>query len=138
MSASGRGPIDVSIIIPVFNKLAFTRQCLDRIWRYTSAARPYEIIVVDNGSTDGTAAYFGQPAGLAGPVRYQRNPTNLGFAKANNIGAHQATGTYLLFLNNDTLPQPGWLEEMVKLAESDEAIGIVGIKQLFPYTNSIH
>src|SRR5437867_9718000 len=51
------GP-DVSIVIPVFNKLAFTRQCLDRIWRNTSDDVPYEVIVVDNGSADGTRERF--------------------------------------------------------------------------------
>jgi GT2 family glycosyltransferase/glycosyltransferase involved in cell wall biosynthesis len=128
----------VSIIIPVFNKLPFTRQCLDRIARHTQAPATYEVIVVDNGSTDGTQEYFNRGTGLPITVRYVRNEENLGFARANNMGAALAAHDYLLLLNNDTLVQPGWLEQMVALAESDASIGIVGIKQLFPYTNTIH
>ena len=161
----------VSIVIPVLNRLAFTRQCLDRIWRNTSATISYEVIVVDNTSTDGTPEWFAAnvgptldsnvgPAFRSGgetvdsnvgptfrsgggrqgsrPVRYLRQSTNLGFASANNIGARAARGEYLLFLNNDTLVQPGWLSAMLHLAESNRLVGIVGIKQLFPYTNIVY
>ena len=71
-------------------------------------------------------------------MRYQRNTTNLGFAKANNAGARLSESPYLLFLNNDTIVTPGWLSEMVRIARSDRSVGIVGIKQLFPYTNTIY
>jgi GT2 family glycosyltransferase/glycosyltransferase involved in cell wall biosynthesis len=128
----------VSIVIPVVNKLAFTRQCLDRIARCASDKNPAEVIVVDNGSTDGTERFFHDRSDQEGWIRYQRNPTNLGFARGNNIGARLSTAKYLLFLNNDTIVQPGWLDEMVALAENDPRVGIVGIKQLFPYTNLIH
>jgi GT2 family glycosyltransferase/glycosyltransferase involved in cell wall biosynthesis len=128
----------VSIIIPVLNKLEFTRQCLDRIWRNTSDQIAYEVIVVDNGSTDGTPEWFSQSPPFPRPLRYHRNPQNLGFAKANNIGARLAQGAQLLFLNNDTLVQPGWLTEMLRVSDSNPSIGVVGIKQLFPYTNIIY
>jgi GT2 family glycosyltransferase/glycosyltransferase involved in cell wall biosynthesis len=128
----------VSIIIPVFNKLPFTKQCLDRVWRHTGAARAYEVIVVDNGSSDGTAEHFAAANRHEHPLRYHRNEVNLGFAKGNNLGAGLAQGRRLLFLNNDTLVQPGWLEAMVAVMEKDPRVGVVGIKQLFPYTNTIH
>ena len=128
----------VSIVIPVFEQLAFTRQCLDRIERHASGQIPVEIIVVDNGSADGTREYFESDASRRLPLKYLRQERNLGYARANNIGAALSTSTYLLLLNNDTLVQPGWLDEMVALAQSDPAVGIVGIKQLFPYTNRIH
>ena len=60
------------------------------------------------------------------------NQKNLGFARACNQGAKAAKGKYLLFLNNDTIPQPHWLEEMVRTAESDKNVGIVGNKLLYP------
>jgi GT2 family glycosyltransferase len=129
-------PLEVSIIIPVLNKLAFTRQCLDRIWRHTGEAASYEVVVVDNGSSDGTREWF--EANPHPGLRYHRNATNLGFAKANNIGASVSRGRCLLFLNNDTLVRPGWLQEMLRVMRSDASIGIVGLKQLFPYTNSIY
>jgi GT2 family glycosyltransferase/glycosyltransferase involved in cell wall biosynthesis len=127
----------VSIVIPVFDRLAFTRQCLDRLWRHASAP-PFEVIVVDNGSTDGTREHFETLGEAPAPLRYVRSETNLGFGAACNQGARLAAGRYLLFLNNDTLVRPGWLQAMIRLAESDPAIGIVGIQQLFPYTNLIH
>ena len=103
---------DISIIIPVLDKLEFTRQCLDRIWRNTGHSITYEIVVVDNGSADGTAAWFADPSRFPGRVLYHRNATNLGFAAGNNVGARVSQGQRLLFLNNDTLVQPGWLSEM--------------------------
>src|SRR5262249_32215560 len=135
-ASSDRRP-DVSIVIPVLNKLEFTRQCLERIWRNTDGETSYEVIVVDNGSTDETVEWF---AGLTPPrpLRYQQNQQNLGYAKANNIGARISRGDHLLFLNNDTLVQPNWLTEMLRVIRSDPSVGIVGIKQLFPYTNVIY
>ncbi len=125
-----------SIIIPVFNRLAFTRQCLDRIARHTTDVA-HEVIIVDNGSTDGTQSYFSQAAAATG-LTYLRNERNLGFARANNLGARLAKYDHLLFLNNDTLVAPGWLGEMMALARSDARVGIVGIKQLFPYTRTVY
>jgi GT2 family glycosyltransferase/tetratricopeptide (TPR) repeat protein/MoaA/NifB/PqqE/SkfB family radical SAM enzyme len=118
-----------SIIIPVFNNLSLTRQCLDSLGENTEG--PHEIIVVDNGSTDGTRDYLSRLE-AAGWVRVVYNRTNLGFAKASNQGARAARGEYLVFLNNDTIVQPGWLEEMVACATKDEKIGAVGAKLLYP------
>jgi len=120
----------VSIVIPTFNNLELTRRCLETI-RQTAGAINYEIIVVDNASTDATPDYLRQEQ-TAGRLQTILNEENLGFGKACNQGARVATGKYLVFLNNDTVPQPNWLEEMVTLAESDENIGIVGSKLLFP------
>jgi GT2 family glycosyltransferase/glycosyltransferase involved in cell wall biosynthesis len=129
---------DVSIVIPVLDRLEFTRLCLDRIWRNTADGISYEVIVVDNASTDGTAEFFADVSRFPRPVRYLRNSSNLGFAKGNNVGAALGCGRYLLFLNNDTLVQPGWLSEMLRICQADAAVGVVGIKQLFPYTNTIY
>jgi|GEM_PF-39204 len=119
----------VSIIIPVFNQLHFTQQCLDALFLTLPAAVPFEVIVVDNASTDGTGDYL---RSLGGKVRLLANGENKGFAKACNQGARAARGTYLLFLNNDTVPGAGWLEPLVKVLENDEAVAAVGSKLLFP------
>jgi GT2 family glycosyltransferase/glycosyltransferase involved in cell wall biosynthesis len=129
---------DVSIIIPVLNKLEFTRQCLDRIWRNSGHEIAYEVIIVDNASSDGTSDWFANVSAFPRQLRYVRNRHNEGFAKANNTGARLSGSQYLLFLNNDTLVQPGWLAEMLRARRSDKSIGVVGIKQLFPYTNTIY
>ena len=75
---------DVSIIIPVFNKLAFTRQCLDRIWRHTTDAVPYEVIVVDNGSSDGSVELLRERYPQVRVIPLSRNT---GFAFAANAAA---------------------------------------------------
>lgn len=128
----------VSIVIPVFNKIAFTRQCLERLQRHATNGPAFEVIIVDNASTDGTQAFFESAPPLAFPLIYVRNAVNEGFSRANNVGARHSSAKYLLFLNNDTLVTAGWLEAMVRVADANPAVGIVGIKQLFPYTNRIH
>jgi GT2 family glycosyltransferase/glycosyltransferase involved in cell wall biosynthesis len=128
----------VSIVIPVFNKLAFTAQCLDRLDRHADGGPSFDVLIVDNASSDDTEAFFANPPAYRFPLRYVRNAVNEGFSRANNLGARQATSKYLLFLNNDTLATEGWLEAMVDIAERDPRVGVVGIKQVFPYTNRIH
>lgn len=123
-------PVPVSIIIPVFNRLDLTRQCLESIRRNTPANR-YEIIVVDNGSSDGTTDFFRQEQ-QAGYLRVVWNNENIGFAKACNQGARAAKSDYLLFLNNDTVSQAGWLEPLCEVLDRDHSVAAVGSKLLFP------
>lgn len=118
----------VSIIIPVFNNLNFTKNCLIALSQNT-IYQPYEVVIIDNGSTDGTAQFL---SCLEGDVQIIKNEKNLGFGKASNQGAKAANGEYLLFLNNDTLPTKGWLTELVKIATDNEHVGIVGSKLLYP------
>ncbi len=118
----------VSIIIPVFNRLEFTEKCLAALSR-TTPEGSYELIVVDNGSTDGTADFLKKQNMISHVVM---NPTNLGFAKACNQGAEAAHGDYLLFLNNDTEPQAGWLDSLIRTMHPNPAIGAAGSKLLYP------
>lgn len=118
----------VSIIIPVFNNVKYTMQCLDALASNTGYV-PYEVIVVDNGSTDGTKELLGT---IKGDIKVLTNETNLGFAIASNQGAKVADGDYIVFLNNDTIPQTGWLEAMVREADGSGDIAIVGSKLLYP------
>jgi GT2 family glycosyltransferase/ubiquinone/menaquinone biosynthesis C-methylase UbiE/glycosyltransferase involved in cell wall biosynthesis len=121
----------LSIIIPVFNKSQYTFACLDSLRRELerSSSAPFvEVIVVDDGSTDDTAAMLDRITG----VKIIRNPRNLGFIKACNYGAAEAVGKYLLFLNNDTLVQPKCLERMVETFQNFTNVGLVGAKLLYP------
>jgi GT2 family glycosyltransferase len=114
-----------SVIVPCFNERAFTRLCLAALVRHTRP--PWELVVVDNGSTDGTAAYLQGVQDVAPvPVQIITNPANLGFAAACNQGLHAARGAYLVLLNNDAVVTDGWLDQLAALAESDPAIGLAG------------
>lgn len=119
----------VSIIIPLFNRIDLTKQCLEGLAQTVGDTIPHEIILVDNGSTDGTAEYL---RSVGNRVSVISNSSNQGFAKACNQGARAASGRYLLFLNNDTVPQPGWLEPLVQVLEDDPAVAAVGSKLLYP------
>lgn len=118
----------ISIIIPLYNSVEFTLQCLNALTQHTPPDS-YELILVDNASSDGTLHLFKT---LPTSVITIRNATNLGFAHACNQGAAAARGNYLLFLNNDTEPQERWLEQLIAMLKSDDSIGAVGSKLLFP------
>jgi GT2 family glycosyltransferase/glycosyltransferase involved in cell wall biosynthesis/2-polyprenyl-3-methyl-5-hydroxy-6-metoxy-1,4-benzoquinol methylase len=124
---------EASVIIPVYNNLSYTRQCITSIFTVKEPVN-FEVIVVDDGSSDGTADYLRQ---LPAVVRVVTLPENRGFAKACNAGAESARGRYLVFLNNDTVVLPGWLSEMLKCAGGDPTIGIVGNLQVFPQTGKV-
>jgi O-antigen biosynthesis protein len=116
-----------SIIIPTYNQCNYLIRCMESIVQHTPV--PYELIVVDNGSDDGTAEYIAQaPVN----IRYWRNETNLGFAGAINRGLMMARGTTLLLLNNDTVVSGGWLTNLLACVQSDPRIGIAG-----PVSNNI-
>ena len=118
--------LDYSIIIPVFNKANLTKQCLETLRPTLEGAGAGEVIVIDNASTDETPQIM-----EAFPwVRYIRNETNVGFAGANNQGAREANGIYLVLLNNDTEGTPGWLASMLANAKT-EGVGAVGARLLF-------
>jgi GT2 family glycosyltransferase/Flp pilus assembly protein TadD/predicted O-methyltransferase YrrM len=117
-----------SVIIPVWNCCELTRQCVDALATTTDDVS-WELIVVDNHSTDNTASFLST---LGGDVQIIRNQENLGFAKACNQGARAARGKYLVFLNNDTIPQPGWLSALVSEVDAHQEVGIVGSKLLYP------
>jgi GT2 family glycosyltransferase len=118
-----------SIIIPVYNKASLTGQCLDVLLDQSPAGVSHEVIVVDDHSTDQTAEVLG---GYGGRVRVVRHETNRGFATSCNDGAAAAAGEFVVFLNNDTIPQPGWLDALVDYADRHPRAAVVGSKLLFP------
>ena len=119
-----------SIVILARNQLEYTKKCLESIRRCTDA--PYELVIVDNGSTDGTAEYLAESqASRSKPdtcraVKIVRHETNLGYAAGNNSGMAVSEGAYVCIMNNDIVVTPGWLDRLTRLAEFDPRIGIVG------------
>lgn len=116
-----------SIVIPVFNHLAHTLACLRALSQHPPDAA-FEVIVVDDGSTDGTREAL---AGLPN-LRLHARAHNGGFIAACNDGAALARGDVLVFLNNDTVPQPGWLDRLLATLDADPQAGLVGAKLLYP------
>jgi GT2 family glycosyltransferase len=116
----------VSIVIPIWNKWQYTYNCLNSLLENGSSVS-YEVIVVDNASTDETPKMLKK----VNNIMVSTNKKNEGFVKACNIGASKARGKYVLFLNNDTQVTKGWLSSMVSLAENDKKVGAVGAKLIF-------
>lgn len=113
------------IIIPVWNQLALTRDCIDSIGRNTKDV-DYRLIIIDNASDRDTAEYLrGLEASGKASVKVVRNQENLGFIKAANHGMRISEAPYVCLLNNDTIVTEGWLSEMIAIASSDDAIGLV-------------
>jgi len=117
----------VSIIIPVYNNFKTTISCLASIKENTDSVS-YEVIVADDASKDETLRLQDKVRNITQVV----NKTNLGFIRNCNNGARYGKGKYLVFLNNDTNVQPGWLKHLVTTIEQDSTVGLVGSMLLYP------
>ncbi len=110
-----------SIIVPVWNQIEFTQQCIAALKSHTRPA--WELIVVDNGSTDGTGAYLAGVRDMSTvPVTLVSNATNVGFPAAINQGLRLARGEYLVMLNNDVVVTDGWLDQLIALVNANRGI----------------
>jgi GT2 family glycosyltransferase len=116
-----------SVIVLAWNGIEYLGPCLHTVLAQDCA--DFEVIVVDNGSTDGSADFV---ARQYPHVLLIRNESNLGFAAGNNIGLQAATGDPLVLLNQDTKVHPGWLTELVNTVLTGPDIGIAGGKALYP------
>ena len=116
-----------SVVIPVFNKWELTENCLRSLHEHSGECE-YEVIVVDNGSSDETASAL-QPLGEAlfgrrfSRLRFEENRN---FGPACNAGAGAATAALVFFLNNDTLLTPGWAPPLLEALDGDASLGGVG------------
>jgi GT2 family glycosyltransferase len=122
-----------SVIIPTWNGARFLGPCLGAL--RAQAWRDFEVLVVDNGSTDETVAVL-----AAFPeARHIRLPANRGFAVACNVGLAAAAGDVLVLLNNDTEAEPGWLGALVAALDASPAAGMAQPKvRLFDRRDRLH
>ena len=117
-----------SVVVVTYNNLEFTKLCIQSIFSNTFYPN-YEIIVVDNCSTDDTRSYLRGLSAENDRVKIILNETNEGFSRANNRGIAAADGEYIVLLNNDTIVTRGWMSRLLRHLE-DKTIGMVG-----PVTN---
>lgn len=114
----------VSVIVLTYNQLEDTKVCLQSIEKYTEA--PYELLLVDNASTDGSVEYLRAFADVRPHVTLVLNHENHGFAKGNNIGMAVGRGAYYVLLNNDTIVTRGWLNKLLSPCREDHRVALVG------------
>jgi GT2 family glycosyltransferase/glycosyltransferase involved in cell wall biosynthesis len=118
----------ISIVIPAYNNFAYTYGCIAALADQPTEF-PFETILVDDCSEDETLL---APLVFGGSVAVYRNERNLGFLASCNRGAASARGKFIVFLNNDTLVHPGWLDALTRTFDDVPDAGIVGSKLLFP------
>ena len=119
----------LSIIIPVFNQRSYTYNCLRSVRdALEHGGLKAEVIIVDDCSTDNTREMLARVTG----IHIITNERNSGFIDSCNHGADRATGSYLLFLNNDTIVLPGCFEELLETFRLKPDAGLVGAKLLYP------
>jgi len=118
-----------SIVVLTYNNLLLTRLCIEAVYRHTNEL-PFELIIVDNNSQDGTRAYLEGLREILPNLRVILNPRNEGFARANNRGILEARGDYIVLLNNDAIVCRAWLSRLLSYLEQDPLIGMIG-----PVTN---
>lgn len=118
MTTEKREPID--IIIVTWNACDYTRYCLDSIRKYTDY--PHNLIVVDNGSLDGTVDYLERQ----NDVLLIQNQENMGYGGAITRGYEAGSSRLVCVMNNDIVVSPGWFESMVRVMGKDRKIGILG------------
>jgi GT2 family glycosyltransferase/SAM-dependent methyltransferase len=117
----------VSVVIPVHNGKEVTSRCLETLLAHTADVG-YEVIVVDDASTDGTAGLLAATSN----IQVIRNVASAGFLDACNLGAARAAGEHVVFLNNDTEVQPGWLAALLRVVDGDPTVGLVGSQLVYP------
>lgn len=112
--------IDVSIIIVNYNTGEFLRECLSSVYNFVSKKVAYEVIVVDNASTDNSVEIVKKDFPQ---VLLLTSTLNIGFSRGNNVGIKRAKGKYILFLNPDTVMQKDTLEKMIAFMDEHENAG---------------
>lgn len=117
----------VSVVIANYNGKHYLKDCLDSL--YIQNFKDFEIILVDNDSSDGSADLV---EGEYPDVILIRNPANLGFAEGTNQGIRDSKGEFILTLNNDTRLEPGFLDRILDPMEGNGRVGICASKMLFP------
>jgi GT2 family glycosyltransferase len=125
--------VRISVIILNWNGGDYLIRCVDSIMKTDYPNDLLEVIIVDNGSTDGSAKLAKK---MFPQVKLIENERNLGFCIGNNIGIKNSSGDIIILLNNDTIVDKDWIKEILKCAQ-DQKVGIIGCRLYFPGTKII-
>ena len=123
---------DLSIVIPVFNNWRFTAQCLASVFKGNYSKDKYEIIIVDNCSTDQTNTFVSYLTECNEPIKYIQLKENLNYLKGMNIGWKEAKTPFIMMLNNDTILFENTIETMMKSLEQNSKLGAIGAIEYLP------
>lgn len=118
---------EISVVIINYKAPTLTRLCLETLWANTSGRR-YEAVVLDNGSCPEDVAEL---EAFPGRYRLVRTPVNRFFGEGNNLAIEAARGRYIMFLNNDALVTPGWLEPLMAMLDDNAGVAAVGPQLLY-------
>ena len=121
------GAVKATVVVPVHGRAGLTRRCLEQV--LADLPPDCEVVVVDDASPDETPQVL---ADFGKSIRVLRLPENGGYGAACNAGAEGASGDHLVFLNNDTVPEAGWLEALLRHAGENPGAWAVGAKLLYP------
>ncbi|MAG36982.1 MAG: glycosyl transferase family 2 [Dehalococcoidia bacterium] len=125
----------VTVVVVNWNGLSLLRRCLPAV--LVQRGVPYEVIVVDNGSHDGSPEWLQRLSATlaasprAPSLRILAGKQNVGFAAGNNLAIREAEAPFVATLNNDAMPEPGWLAALVAAAESDPGVGSCASQMVF-------
>jgi glycosyltransferase involved in cell wall biosynthesis len=128
---------EISVIIVTYNRLELLRKCMESLRVQTLAKDKYEVIVVDDGSTDGTIEYLKQLDWQLQPFVDIYFNEHKGYVHARNFGVSKATGKYVSFTDDDCIPEERWLEKVIETFEMDDSIGVVGAVTKVAFTNRL-
>ena len=129
--------VKLSIVIPSYNTSKLLQRCIDSVYR-SKIPFDFEVVVVDNGSTDGSVE---ETQRCYPSVLLIKNSKNLGFAAASNQGIEKSSGSFILFLNSDCELFENTVSEMASFLDKEKGAGMVGAQMVFPdgsYQNSLN
>jgi len=116
---------ELTIVTPIYNNYQLTAKCLASVFKSTYSKENYEIIIVDNASTDKTESLITYLIKEKEPIKYMKMKENLDYCKGANVGWREVKTPYLMLLNNDVILDKDCIEKMMKAVQTDEKIGSV-------------
>ena len=112
----------ISVVIIAKNEARYIKDCLKSLFQQTY--RDFEIVVIDNGSTDGTGEIIKSSVGKI--IKYFYEPSKIGIAALRNLGIKNALGKYIFFTDADCMPSKHWLETGLSILETEDYVGVEG------------